>query len=88
MISKVSFNASQVLISSFWNLYRPISLLAKIKIRILLDVKRTKLSKKSYHANNDIFFVRVDVRPVSGHPVGLECLLHVGQLRAVHGRRG
>ena len=35
----------------------------------------------------DLFFDRVDVRPDGGHPVGLERLLHVGQLRTMHRRR-
>ena len=36
----------------------------------------------------DLLLDRVDVRPDGGHPVGLERLLHVGQLRAVHGGGG
>ena len=32
----------------------------------------------------DLFFDRVDVRPDGGHPVGLERLLHVHELRPVH----
>ena len=35
----------------------------------------------------DLLFDRVDVRSDGGHPVGLEGLLHVGQLGAVHGWR-
>ena len=35
----------------------------------------------------DLFFDRVDVRPNGGHPVGLERLLHIHELRPVHRRR-
>ena len=35
----------------------------------------------------DLLLDRVDVRPDGGHPVSLEGLLHVGQLRTMHRRR-